>query len=460
MPSTYESLRVFISCPKDTALEKKVAKNIIQRISITCKESLGLELEAVCWDDFVPQTPKLPEERIQSILNNEIPKCQIFILVLWKRYGSTEPRYKKSNTEREVQIAIRLLKTQKKIMFLSYFRDLQPNPDFGPQEKSVISFRNKLQKEGIFYKSYSRPDEFKEFLVHDLYRTILRFCLSTNKHKALRKFWSFGIPDRLTSPILAIIYPSMNKTFMGSIDDPNIWLNRLEPNIVFEDFKALMKLDKTLRLLGFNEFRIFNSSNLPSDLRFMNRFWICLRNDPGLEQAKKYQKISKFEMVRKSIRINSYILCKPTLKREKHFKISSPLAKYLYLQRSDFNISGEWHREMDNIIAKDYAILARFRDEESDVAMKDGILFDYFLAGLRGLGTWGAAWFIDRNYKAFNFINDTENVQYLLEVEYRDGRIYKVRDVSDKPKEYFNKENSITTIKKNIELYLKHIQIP
>ena len=144
MRSTYESLRTFISFPKDVAVESKIAEKVLRRVSATCKESLGLELEPVNWNDFVPQTPKLPEERIQDILNEEIPKCQIFILILWKRYGSREPGHRKSNTEREVQVAIDLLKSEKKIMFLTYFRDLPPSSDLGPQVLSVLAFRKML----------------------------------------------------------------------------------------------------------------------------------------------------------------------------------------------------------------------------------------------------------------------------------------------------------------------------
>jgi hypothetical protein len=100
MQTTYESLRVFISSPNDVSSERKIVERVINAISISCKETLGIELECVSWDDFVPQTPKLPDERIQDILNAEIPKCQIFILILWKRYGSTDPGGTKSRTER------------------------------------------------------------------------------------------------------------------------------------------------------------------------------------------------------------------------------------------------------------------------------------------------------------------------------------------------------------------------
>ena len=57
----------------------------------------------------------------------------------------------KSNTEREAEIALELLKKEKKIMFLTYFRELKPDEDPGEQRQSVERFREMLQKQGVWY---------------------------------------------------------------------------------------------------------------------------------------------------------------------------------------------------------------------------------------------------------------------------------------------------------------------
>jgi hypothetical protein len=448
--SNYRRLRVFLSSPKDVAEEREIARQAVESVSTTCKDALGIGIDCVTWEDFAPQAPKLPEERIQDILNNEIPRCQVFILILWKRYGSIEAGHRKSNTEREVEIALDLLKREKKIMFLTYFRDLPEGDDIGPQQRSVANFRDSLTAKGVWFRHYTAPSELSLRLTHDLFQTLLRYRFSTRKHAALSRFWVFGTPDRPTFPNLAIVYPSMNRTFMGPQEDSALWLNRLEPNIVFEDFKALQKLEKTLRIVGFRDFRIFNTSDVPVDLQYMNRFWICLRNTRLLEQAAEYKHVSRFELVRKENRAASYIRWKPCRGSRPSIMVRSPLAAYLREQRSALEIHGEWRPEMDRIIAKDFAVLARFRDTRQKVAMEDHYLQDYFLAGLRGLGTWGAAWFIDRKYEAFERLEDKQDFQFLLEVEYRNGRIFDVRDVSDEPQSYFHAENRISLIKKNI----------
>jgi len=452
----YQSLKTFISSPNDVKTERDMVENVIRKINTSCKEILGLELETFSWQDLPPKTPKLPDKKIQNILNDEISKCNIFILILYKRYGSIEPGYKLANTEREVNIAINLLKKEKKIMLLSYFRNIPSRGDEEPQEKSVKELRQNLEYKGIWYRNYSTPNDFKELLTHDLYSTVLKYRNATMKHKALKKFWDFGVPERPTYPKLAIIYPSLERTFMGPIGDTEVWLNRLEPNIVFEDFKVLQKIEKTLRLIGFHDFRIYNTSNSPSDLHFMNRFWICLpRNTGGLQQAGHYEQNSKFILVRQEIRAESFIKWRNSLKDKDYIIVRSPLAEYLKEQRSTMDISSEWNSAMERIVAKDYAILARFQNVESNINMKEGKLQDYFLAGLRGLGTWGAGWFIDRNYNQFLKYKDDQNIQLLLEIEYRDGRIFEVRDVSNETQGYFDKQNNADYIKSEIASYKK-----
>lgn len=450
----YQSLKTFISSPSDVTDERKMVESVIHKINTGCKEILGLELEPFSWEALPPETTKLPDQRIQNILNKEISKCNIFILILYKRYGSIEPGHKQSNTEREVNIAIKLLKKEKKIMLLSYFRKIPNNVDPGSQEENVLKLRQNLERKGIWYRNYLEPNEFKELLTHDLYSTVLKYRLATTKHRALKKFWVLGVPERPTYPTLAIIYPSLERTFMGPKQDTEVWLNRLEPNIVFEDFKALQKIEKTLRLIGFNDFRIYNTSNTPSDLHFMNKFWICLpRNTQGLQCANFYRRNSKFILVRKEVRSDSFIKWRNSIKNKKYITVRSPLAKYLKEQRSTMDIDGEWRSQMEKIVAKDYAILARLKNVDGHTVMKEGTLQDFFLAGLRGLGTWGAGWFMDRNYNQFLKYEDDQNIQLLLEAEYRDGRIFDVRDVSNEPQEYFDEQNSESFIKKVIGSY-------
>lgn len=81
-------------------------------------------------------------------------------------------------------------------------------------------------------------------------------------------------------------------------------------------------------------------------------------------------------------------------------------------------------------------------------------LKNYFIAGLHGLGNWGAAWYIDRKYSDLDQFTDNQydNIQILLEVTYQDGRISDVRSISDITQkeidEMISTKNVVNVIKK------------
>jgi hypothetical protein len=438
-----ENLKLFISSPSDVLNERDILTKSIDEINKSIKDTLSISIDPVNWRDFIPETP-LPEHTIQEILNKKIYDCQIFILILDKRDGSREKGKTKSNTQREVEVALNLLEHNRKFKFLAYFKNLNENNDPGKQLKAVVKFRKYLCDKGVWYKDYKNEEDFKEKIIHDIYRTIFSYKFSKDQKNALKKFWQFGDIHKENTTTLAIIYPAIGRHYMGSQDSDKVWLNRLEPNIVFEDFKAIQKIEKCLGLIGFHSYKICNSEDIPDYIDFINRFWICLpRNYSGRQYKEKYDKIANFNITRNSNRV----ILKWRNKKSKFqfFNINSPLSKYLNIQRTTMDINCDWHHDLDRIIAKDYAVLTRYKSSNN--------LFDYFLAGIRGLGTWGAAWYIDHEFEIFNHLNPENNIELLLEVTYKNGVIVEVANVSSKPVEYFENENNLKTIKKRIKDY-------
>ena len=132
--------------------------------------------------------------------------------------------------------------------------------------------------------------------------------------------------------------------------------------------------------------------------------------------------------------------------------IKSPLYSYLKRQRPAKDTRDNNDVNFENIIAKDFAVVARF-----DKGNKRGEwekLKNYFIAGLHGLGNWGAAWYIDRKYSDLDQFTDNQydNIQILLEVTYQDGRISDVRSISDITQkeidEMISAKNVVNVIKK------------
>jgi len=452
MVETYQLFKIFISSPGDVPEERQIAEKVIESVNNSCRNTLGVQADAHTWKRLPPLTPNMSESTIQDTINEVVQSCNMFVLILDKRYGTVQPGHKKSNTEREIDVALSMLKEGRNIQFLSYFKELPPNSDPGEQEEKVRKLRAELSKRDVWYRSYQTPEDFRDGFTHDLYHTILKFQLSTSKRKLLRQFWQLGIPEGTTHPQLALIYPPVDRYFMRQEVPDRIWLERLLPHIVFEDFKALQKFEKTLRLIGFRDFEFFSVVGAPPDIEDRNRLWICLpRNDIAQHQLSIYQNRALFHFTRRQLGKEARIMWRYHPHEKQYAIISSPLAKYLSVQRAD-SPGGNWQTQHGRIVAKDFAVLARFSDERGRQPMSYGTLKDYFIAGIRGLGTWGAAWFIDRRYNALreHMNRDDCNIQMLLEVTYKNEQIFDVRDVSKEPQSYFKKENSLKTIKARI----------
>ena len=215
MPNIYQSYNAFVSSPGDVEAERQMAEETIRQINRTCVDTLKLSLEVKRWENLPPLAPKIPEERIQDVLDKEVKKAHFFILILYKRYGSIEPGHSISNTEREINTILERYKNSPKLKILAYFREIPQNEDPGEQEEKVQDLKQRLQNLGIIYKGYNIPEEFKELFTHDLYNVIFRMQLSTYKHYVLNEFWQFGITERPTHPQLVILYPAVQRDFMG-----------------------------------------------------------------------------------------------------------------------------------------------------------------------------------------------------------------------------------------------------
>ena len=272
-------------------------------------------------------------------------------------------------------------------------------------------------------------------MTHDIYDVVLRIHLSPFKLQVMRSFWRVGETDRPHDPQVAVIYPPMPRSLAVDGTDADYWLKRLTPQIAFEDFKALQKIEKAFRLMSLSSYRVYPAVDAPPEHAWLNRVMLCLpRNKLGITALKSHT--ARRFMIAPRPQED-----KPVIEWRSpggDVVVRSPMGSYLSVQRARMRSDGDWGGHLNKIIAKDYAVLARLqRPSEGEVEP----LWDYFIAGIRGLGTWGAAWFVDREFKSLTRFSRHDDIQLLLEVTFRDGRISTVVDVSDKDQEYFDNAN-------------------
>lgn len=139
-------LRVFIASPGDLNEERKVFRDAIDELNkIKCTQ-MGLHLEALGWEDTLPG-----RGRPQEIINDDIRRCDLFVLILWKWWGTPTGSYS-SGSEEEFYIARQLNNTSGKPHILLYFKNVPKVmlADPGEQLQQILSFRKQIEKERSF----------------------------------------------------------------------------------------------------------------------------------------------------------------------------------------------------------------------------------------------------------------------------------------------------------------------
>lgn len=83
MAGTRRFVKVFLASPGDLAEERKVAKAIVDEYNSQLADALGYQVELVGWEDTLPGVG-----RPQAIINRDLDGCDLFVGMLWKRWGT------------------------------------------------------------------------------------------------------------------------------------------------------------------------------------------------------------------------------------------------------------------------------------------------------------------------------------------------------------------------------------
>src|ERR1041384_366200 len=148
---TRKVLTVFLASPGDVVAERKIAREVVDEINDTYSRTWGWHTELLGWEDTLPGVGR-PQERI----NVEVDACDLFVGILWKRWGSPTGKLDSGFHEEFERARVRFNQTGKPERWL-FFKQVEPNQlrDPGPQLKRVQDFRAE--------QSSLREAFFKEF---------------------------------------------------------------------------------------------------------------------------------------------------------------------------------------------------------------------------------------------------------------------------------------------------------
>jgi len=175
---------VFISCPDDTKKEKGIVEKVCEKISLIYKR-LNVEVKAVEWrKDFIPL---ITGERPQMQINREIENSSydIYVGILWSRFGEKQGEKNLTPTEEEFEDALEKQKQDKKVKILFYFK-LDPIPNLNKFEKEKIeNFKERIKGVGVYREFLS--NNFENILFKDIGALIIPLILPAIEKRSYEK---------------------------------------------------------------------------------------------------------------------------------------------------------------------------------------------------------------------------------------------------------------------------------
>lgn len=155
---------IFIGSPGGLDNERKAAKRIVDEINESHADNWGCQIRLVGWEATLPGN-----SRAQSLINQDLDKCDYFVGVLWDRWGSqTDDGDSKFSSGFEEEFERAKTRTEAGLMkdIALYFKEIEERQltDPGPSLKKVIAFReNCKKKRRPFYRDF-KEGEFEGLL--------------------------------------------------------------------------------------------------------------------------------------------------------------------------------------------------------------------------------------------------------------------------------------------------------
>jgi hypothetical protein len=161
MQSSLRIVNVFLASPGDLKEERRLAKCAVDELNKGIAAHLGFTVQLKAWEDTLPGTG-----RPQAIINEELALCELFIGMMWKRWGTppdSESKYT-SGFQEEYEFALDKYHQTGKPEMAIYFKkipeDLKLDP--GKELAQVTSFRKHLEsKRELLFREFNEPIDFE-----------------------------------------------------------------------------------------------------------------------------------------------------------------------------------------------------------------------------------------------------------------------------------------------------------
>jgi len=162
MAKTHTILQVFVASPSDVSEERASLSRVVTEFNNTWGSRNCVTLELLKWET---STHPAFGAGAQDVINKQIgDEYDIFIGIMWGRFGSPTERAE-SGTEEEYNRAYsRLSDSTNRIQIMFYFKDagIPPSKIDPSQLEKVLNFKKKIANDhGGLYRSFELTEQFE-----------------------------------------------------------------------------------------------------------------------------------------------------------------------------------------------------------------------------------------------------------------------------------------------------------
>ncbi len=81
-------LTVFLASPGDLQEERNITRLSVERVNKILSRRVGWQIELLRWEDTSPGY-----SRPQNLINRDVDSCDLFVGILWRRWGQNTGEY-------------------------------------------------------------------------------------------------------------------------------------------------------------------------------------------------------------------------------------------------------------------------------------------------------------------------------------------------------------------------------
>jgi hypothetical protein len=156
-------LYLFLASPGDLVEERKAAKEVVIEVNQEVGRNLGWQIEVLGWEDTLPGF-----QRPQDIINRDVDRCDLFVGMLWKRWGQPTGDGQHSSGFEEEYLRATTRRTHAALPEIwVFFKDIDPDTraDPGPQVQRVLQFRQGIeQAKRPYFQTFGGTSTWRQIL--------------------------------------------------------------------------------------------------------------------------------------------------------------------------------------------------------------------------------------------------------------------------------------------------------